>query len=111
MLFGQQKSYFDVHVVNETRNATYGRLAGLAGSVGVDEGEVLKLLKIAESEVDGQANVGNGVTNDLKLHIKAARLVGVHVSPTVVFNGNVDGAVSSGWGKEEWVNWLEKNVV
>ena len=51
------------------------------------------------------------VTDDLKLHIKAARLVGVHVSPTVVFNGIVENSISSGWTKEQWVEWLDKNVV
>ncbi len=36
-LFNDQSSYYDVSVVNETRNNTYKRLAKLAASVGVDE--------------------------------------------------------------------------
>lgn len=51
------------------------------------------------------------MTNDLKLHIKAARLVGIHVSPTVVVDGIVENSISSGWTKEQWVAWLDKNVV
>jgi hypothetical protein len=72
---------------------------------------VFDLLMIPDSEVDGEANVGNGVTSDMKLIVKAARLVGIHVSPTVVFNGNVESSISSGWSKEQWVEWLQKSIV
>lgn len=104
-LFKHQVEFFDVSVVNETRNATYRRLANIAGSVGVDEGPILDLLTIPETPTeDGQLNVGNKVTNDLKWVIKVSkqpivmlfdqqliidktdRVVGVHVSPTVFFN-------------------------
>ncbi|KAI5288073.1 hypothetical protein KEM55_009176, partial [Ascosphaera atra] len=70
-LFKDQKSYFDENVVNETRNQTYARLAKLASSIGVDETKVYDLLKISDKPAsDGSLNVGNGVTNDLKLIIK-----------------------------------------
>ncbi|KAH7018374.1 uncharacterized protein B0I36DRAFT_368400 [Microdochium trichocladiopsis] len=111
-LFKDQKAYFDVNVVNETRNQTYKRLAKLAGSVGVDEGKIYDLLAISDKPgEDGSLNTGNKVTNDLKLLIKAARLVGVHVSPTVLFDGLVAGDISSGWTKEQWEEWLGKNLV
>ncbi len=35
-------------------------------------------------DADGSLNIGNQVTNDLKVVVKMARLVGVHVSPTVI---------------------------
>ena len=69
-LFEQQKDFFDVYVVKETRNDTYKRLAKVAGSVGVDEGKVYGLLEIPDKEVDGGANVGNKVTDDIKLMVK-----------------------------------------
>ena len=86
-LFEHQKEYFDVSVVKESRNDTYERLSKLAGSVGVDEGKVLDLLKISDQPgSDGSLNIGNAVTDDIKLMVKANRLVGVHVTPTVLFN-------------------------
>ena len=89
-LFDQQKDFFDVNVVNETRNATYQRLAKIAGSVGIDESKVYDLLKISDKPgEDGSLNTGNGVTNDVKVQVKANRLVGIHVTPTVVFDGVV----------------------
>lgn len=110
-LFEQQKDFFDVNVVNETRNATYKRLAKIAGQVGVDEEKVYGLLEISDKPgEDGSLNTGNGVTNDVKLQVKANRLVGVHVSPTVVFDGVVNGEISSGWTSEQWEEWLGKNV-
>jgi protein-disulfide isomerase len=86
-LFERQTEFFDVSLVNETRNKTYERLAKVAGSVGLDESKVLDLLKVSESPgEEGQLNIGNQVTNDIKLMVKADRVVGVHVSPTVFFN-------------------------
>ncbi|RYP84297.1 hypothetical protein DL769_001212 [Monosporascus sp. CRB-8-3] len=111
-LFKAQKAYFDVSVVNETRNQTYRRLARLAAqSVGVDEEEVYARLAIPEKADDeGALNVGNKVTNDLKVLVKMARLVSVHVSPTVVFDGVIAGDISSSWTKDQWEEWLKKNI-
>lgn len=111
-LFNVQDSYYDVSVVNEPRNVTYKRLAKLAAeSTGVSADEVYKLLKIPENAApDGSLNTGNGVTNDLKWVIKTARLVGVHVSPTVIFDGVVANDISSGWTADQWLEWLGKNV-
>ncbi|KAH8158282.1 hypothetical protein CIB48_g9965 [Xylaria polymorpha] len=111
-LFKDQKAYFDVSVVNETRNQTYRRLAKLAASVGVDESAVYDRLAISDQPAeDGSLNTGNKVTNDIKVLVKTARLVGVHVSPTVIFNGVVANDISSGWTKEQWEEWLTKNIV
>jgi len=111
-LFEQQKDYFDVNVVNESRNNTYKRLAKLAGSVdGVDEKTILDLLLIPDKAADdGGLNVGNKVTNDIKFMVKANRLTGVHVTPTVLFNGVEERSISSGWTVEQWEQWLEKNA-
>ena len=111
-LFKQQKDFFDVNVVNETRNATYRRLAKIAAQVGVGEDDVYKLLEISDKPAeDGSLNTGNGVTNDVKVQVKTNRLVGVHVTPTVVFDGVVANEISSSWTVEQWEEWLEKNVV
>ncbi|KAI4907478.1 hypothetical protein J4E90_009507 [Alternaria incomplexa] len=110
-LFAQQKDFFDVSLVNETRNATYKRLAKIAGSVGVDEAKVYGLLEISDKPgEDGALNSGNGVTDDVKVQVKANRLTGVHVTPTVVFDGVVNNEISSSWTAEQWEEWLEKNV-
>lgn len=103
--------------MNESRNETYRRLAKIASEstlqeIGITEKDVYSLLEIPDHPAaDGSLNVGNAVTNDLKLLVKMARLVGVHVSPTVVFDGVVAGEVSSSWTGEEWRGWLGRNVV
>jgi hypothetical protein len=115
--------------VNETRNNTYSRLSKLAGTVGVDEKKIYSLLEISDKPgPDGSLNSGNKVTDDIKLLTKANRLTGVHVTPTVLFNvrgallshcwrrmltwlqGIVEGGISSGFSKDDWQQWLEKNV-
>jgi hypothetical protein len=66
-LFQNQAEFFDVSVVNETRNKTYERLARIAGSIGVDEQKVLSLLVIPETpNSQDELNVGNQLTNDTK---------------------------------------------
>lgn len=70
-LFKKQNDYFDVNVVNETRNDTYKRLAKLGSSVGVDEEKMYKLLEVPSKPAsDGSLNIGNQVTNDFKVLIK-----------------------------------------
>jgi len=111
-LFDAQTDFFDVNVVNETRNNTYKRLAKIAAGVGVQEADVLALLEVVDKPAsDGSLNIGNGVTNDLKVMVKVNRLVGVHVTPTVIFNGVVENSISSSFTKEQWEEWLEKNIV
>ena len=71
VLFEHQTEYFDVNVVDETRNEIYQRLAKLAGEVGVQEGRMLELLQISDKPgEDGSLNIGNQVTNDIKLMVK-----------------------------------------
>ena len=112
-MFEAQKDYFDVNVVNETRNDTYKRLAKLAGSVeGVDEKTIYDLLVVPDKPAaDGSLNIGNKVTDDVKFQVKANRVTGVHVTPTVLFNGVEERSISSGWTEEQWDEWLKKNAV
>ncbi|KAF2459833.1 thioredoxin-like protein [Lineolata rhizophorae] len=111
-LFARQTDFFDVSVVHETRNATYKRLAAVAGEVGVDEGALYGLLEVPGKPGEGGAlNIGNKVTDDVKVMVKANRLVGVHVTPTVIFNGVVENSISSSMTKEQWEEWLAKNIV
>ncbi|KAL8732644.1 MAG: hypothetical protein Q9166_002619 [cf. Caloplaca sp. 2 TL-2023] len=110
-LFERQKEFFDVNVVKETRNETYRRLAKLAGEVGVGEGDVYGLLEVGDKPgEDGGLNIGNGVTDDVKVIVKVNRLMGVHVTPTVLFNGVVENSISSSFTGEQWKEWLEKNI-
>jgi protein-disulfide isomerase len=110
-LFDDSKSFYDVNVVHETRNQTYSRLAKVGAKVGLDEKELLKLLWIDDKPAsDGSLNTGNAVTNDLKVLVKVNRLVGVHVTPTVIFDGVVENSISSSFSGQQWEEWLEKNV-
>lgn len=113
-LFAHQSEYFDASVVDEGRNQTYRRLARLVGEsvVGKDDEEegrvveekVMGLLRVPEKveEENGGLNVGNGVTEDLKRMVKAARVVGVHVTPTVFFDGVEEKGISSSFTEEQW---------
>ncbi|OTB05694.1 hypothetical protein M426DRAFT_319682 [Hypoxylon sp. CI-4A] len=111
-LFRDQLQYFDEATVNESRNDTYKRLAKLGASVGVQEDKLYDQLAISDKVAEGgHPNNGNKVTNDLKLQIRFGRLVGIHVSPTVIFDGVVANDISSSWTKDQWEEWLKKSIV
>lgn len=111
-LFERQQEYFDANVVNETRNETYKRLSKLASeTTGVEESKFYQLLVISDKPgADGSLNTGNQVTDDIKYQTKTNRLTGVHVTPTVLFNGWPEGSISSSFSKQDWNAWLEKNL-
>ncbi|CAG8918038.1 unnamed protein product [Penicillium salamii] len=95
-LFKCQTEFFDISVVNETRNKTYERLAKVAASVGVDGNKLLDLLIIKETPgEDGQLNAGNQVTNDIKWMVKGAE----------------ERSISSSFTAAQWEEWLAKNVI
>jgi hypothetical protein len=110
-LFKVQPEFFDVNSCAESRNDMYRRLSKVAAGVGVYEATMMEMLTVPDKPVDGSLNMGNKVTNDMKVLVKMARLVGIHVSPTVVFDGVVRNDISSGWTKEQWEEFLGTNVV
>lgn len=100
--------YFDVNVYKKSRYEIYGQLADLAQSVGVSGETFLALVSISS---DGEAlNVGNKVTDELKLIIKLGRQKGIHVSPTAAWDGITDDSISSGWELDQWKEYFKANI-
>lgn len=59
----------------------------------------------------GRWDVDADAEADLFVPMQQARLVGIHVSPTVLFDGLVENNISSSFTVEQWDEWLQKNVV
>ena len=98
-------SYYDEAVVDKTRTEQYKSLSALAAttSPSLTHDKVLSLLQIAPVSTAAEAtNHGNKITNELKYHIKLGRQTGIHVSPTVLWDGIVENSISSGWTLEQW---------
>ena len=79
----------------------------MAVSINVPGDKVLSYLTIKTGEAK---NSGNQVTNDLKLQIRLGRQNGIHVSPTVVFDGLKDDSVSSSWELEQWKEYFKSKL-
>ena len=120
-LFLFQTGFFDVNVVDETRNQTYQRLArGYADIVtktekgeehDVEAKKLYELLAISNKPgKGGSLNSGNKVTDDLKLLIKLGRQNGIHVSPTVLWDGVVENSVSSSWEEDDWMSFFKSKL-
>jgi len=108
-LFEHQAEFFDEPCADEAPSKTRIRLADLAvKSAGVDKYQFLDLV------TTGKGNGGSKVTNDLvrarlrlradapqKLQIKLGRQNGIHVTPTAVLDGLIDGSVSSSFDTDD----------
>ncbi|EIW76316.1 hypothetical protein CONPUDRAFT_92993 [Coniophora puteana RWD-64-598 SS2] len=107
-LFQQQEDYFDQQASNLTPNQIREKLATLAASViPADRVPAFK----QQIAVKGPGNSGTAVTDDLKYTVKFSRQNGVHVSPSVLWDGIIDNSISSSWGKEQWTKFFSEKVV
>jgi len=107
-LFKHQEDYFDVPSQDLTPRQIREKLAELASNLlpsnALAEFKDLLTLK------GGFSNGGTEVTNDLKYNTKFSRQNGIHVSPTVMWDGLVANEVSSGWEQQDWVNFFESKI-
>jgi len=107
-LMNAQQDYFDIPSSQRTPVQTREKLVELAAPiVGSDKVEALKFLLQHKTTPNG----GTDVTEDLKYTIKFSRQNGIHVSPTVLWDGLVANEISSGWGEKEWNGFLDSKVV
>jgi len=106
-LFKHQSDFFDIPCSNLTPIQIREKLVNLAlPIVGQDKkGEILDLLTYKTTP-----NGGVDVTEDLKYTIKFSRQNGIHVSPTVLWDGLVVNEISSSWGADEWNDFLKAKV-
>ncbi|KAK9824066.1 hypothetical protein WJX72_007503 [[Myrmecia] bisecta] len=105
VLMDRQEEFFDVNIINKTRPQIAAELAALAqGAAGVPKQDVEHLLSLAN--IEGAKNPASNIADELKWEIKAARLLGIHVSPTTTLNGLLV-ETSSSWGLEQWRDLLD----
>ncbi|KAG2226318.1 hypothetical protein INT45_005990 [Circinella minor] len=104
ILFQHQEQFYDVQVENKTRRQIIDELAQLADSIAIPKEKFINLL------VNKEGNGGNAVSSDLKLCIKLGRQNGIHVSPTVLFDGLQENNVSSSWELEQWKEFFKNKL-
>ncbi|KAK7062305.1 disulfide bond formation protein D [Favolaschia claudopus] len=108
-LFKRQGEYFDIPTSTLTPLQIREKLVALAGEViavpSNAAGKFADLLLLKSSP-----NGGTAVTDDLKYTIKFSRQNGIHVSPTVLWDGLVANEISSSWGEQEWSDFFLAKV-
>ncbi|KAJ6560182.1 hypothetical protein B0H19DRAFT_1146726 [Mycena capillaripes] len=106
-LFKRQGEYSNISTSTLTPLQIREKLAALVAEVvpvpANAAGNFADLLKSTPNGV-------NAVTDDLKYTIKFARQNGIHVTPTVLWDGLVANEISSSWGEKEWSDFLEAKV-
>ncbi|EPQ59049.1 hypothetical protein GLOTRDRAFT_70168 [Gloeophyllum trabeum ATCC 11539] len=107
-LFKKQGDFFDIPTSTLTPLQVREKLAALvAETVGQDKVQAFNDLLTLKSSPNG----GVAVTDDLKYTVKFSRQNGIHVSPTVLWDGIVANEISSSWGEKEWTEFLAAKVV
>ncbi|WVQ83805.1 hypothetical protein IAT38_005949 [Cryptococcus sp. DSM 104549] len=112
-VFEHQSEYFNQPASEMTPSQARDKLVHLAVDVleskGAVEGPKSKVFGELRDALDnkGSPNGGNEATDGVKHTLKIGRQNGVHVTPTVLFDGLKEDSVSSSWGKEEWEKFLE----
>ena len=125
-LFKRQGEYFDIPTSTLTPVQIRESLAKLVTeTIDADKATQVGDLLTLKSTPNG----GVAVTDDLKYTgettyynplgypankrdaVKYSRQNGIHVSPTVLWDGLVANEISSSWGEQEWSEFLEKKVV
>ncbi|KAL4399909.1 hypothetical protein ACI68E_002821 [Malassezia pachydermatis] len=86
------------------------RKAGTTPTLSVPSGEALgqEIRKLTRDSDDG--NTGTEVVPDLKYCIKLGRQTGVHVTPTVLWNGIIEPSVSSSFSASEWRSFFDERI-
>ncbi|CEH14945.1 Thioredoxin-like fold [Ceraceosorus bombacis] len=124
-LFEEQEKYFDgpaknknadqiraelaslvISTLGEAPRVTKGRPLLQAPEKGLPLGQAIKNLLRVEKE----GNAGSQVVGDVKWCVKMGRQNGIHVTPTAVWDGLVQPAISSSFGAEEWKKFLDEQV-
>ncbi|CAG8658078.1 3209_t:CDS:2 [Racocetra persica] len=110
-LFEVQKEYFDESVQALTRSQINNSLARHTNLFGISSDQFISLIDIPTvSNASEAKNSGNQISADLKWHIKLGRQNGIHVSPTVLFDGLIDDSISSSSTLVQWQEWLAKKM-
>jgi len=108
LLLQRQEEYYDIPTSTLTPIQIRERLGKLFAETGAsgDRVETFKELLKLKSTPNG----GVSVTDELKYTIKFSRQNGVHVSPSVLWDGILANEVSSSWGEAEWTQFFAQKV-
>lgn len=108
LLFENQEKFFDIPTSSMTPIQIRNQLASLSAQWQVTSESAVS--KFETLLAHNSPNGGTAVTDNLKYTIKFSRQNGIHVSPTVLWDGLVVNEISSGWGEKEWKNFLMTKV-
>jgi len=108
LLLQRQEEYYDIPTSTLTPMQIREKLASLYAETGVTSDQVETFRDLLRNK--STPNGGVSVTDELKYTIKFSRQNGVHVSPSVLWDGILVNEVSSSWGEPEWKEFFAQKV-
>eukprot|EP00798_Chlamydomonas_sp_ICE-L_P027480 gene27480-4786_t len=117
-LYEVAPNYYDGEIYDLTRAQFYDKMADLAASVCTEDGKAGDVAQFKAqpggSFPEAARALGatpeddeNGIFLLTRQIVKFQRKRGVHVTPTVIFNGIEQPQISSAWGEAEWKIFLD----
>ncbi|KAG8911028.1 hypothetical protein FRC01_005973, partial [Tulasnella sp. 417] len=107
VLYPVNETFYDIPASTLTPVQIREKLVGVAEPViGTEKAAAANELLKHKSTPNG----GVSVTEELKYSIKVSRQNSIHASPTVLWDGLIQGQVSSSWGEKEWTDFFNANV-
>jgi len=108
LLLQRQGEYYDIPTSTLSPIQIREKLAALFAETGVSGDKVEEFKELLK--LKSTPNGGVSVTDELKYTIKFSRQNGVHVSPSVLWDGLLANEVSSSWGEAEWTKFFAQRV-
>ncbi|KAI0005113.1 hypothetical protein BJV74DRAFT_762786 [Russula compacta] len=108
LLLKRQEEYYDIPTSTLTPLQIREKLASLYAETAVRSDQVDAFKELLRNK--STPNGGVSVTDELKYTIKFSRQNGVHVSPSVLWDGIFASEISSSWGEAEWTEFFAQKV-
>ena len=99
--------FADVPSLDKSRLQMHKELADIYAAQGIDKAAFMANLALPDGE---NLNPGVPATTNLKLYIKAARQLGMHVTPSIRIN-SIACDSSSSWTVQEWQAFLDPIIL
>ena len=123
-LMREQERFFDNAVRSKTPDQVRGELATIAVNVlGEDIRRAKRPAVVRDlggqplgqavknwTKVSDEGNTGSAIVPDLKYAIKIGRQNSIHITPTALWNGVVEPSISSSFGQQQWIEFLEQRT-
>ncbi|THH30471.1 hypothetical protein EUX98_g3718 [Antrodiella citrinella] len=110
LLWKHQLEYMDEEASVLTPLQVREKLIGLAAEV-IGKEKASEVKKLLEFRPHRMRNGGVSTSEEIRYVVRFGRQNGIHVSPTVMWDGLITEEPQSSWGEQQWMEFLTRKVI